>query len=179
MCYCDQLPDDRQTEDNLQQKRLLSSPKHNQSHNSKALQPIQTKCPNNQRNATKQNKKQGLQKKSLIFDLFSLLLIAFSNPVLQSEEAIKAHQREEISLASTMGYPDTQEAGLKAARIDIQKGEPKFMLFGLVAHSTTQNLTTSATKVEYRLGGCLIGGPGYQFWRGYNSEILKAKLITS
>ena len=49
------------------------------------------------------------------------------------------------------------------------------MLFGLIDTNTHQNFIPN--KVEYRLGGCVFGGPGYQFWQGYNAEIIRQGLV--
>ena len=49
------------------------------------------------------------------------------------------------------------------------------MLFGLIETNVDQNFNPN--KVEYRLGGCVLGGPGYTFWKGYNDEIIRQGLV--
>jgi hypothetical protein len=107
--------------------------------------------------------------------LLMLLYVASKNPNLPSEWTGMGVKKQVLSLTSTEGYPDTQEAGIHAAQKDIKSGKPKFMLFGLIDTNTHQNFIPD--KVEYRLGGCVFGGPGYQFWQGYNAEIIRQGLV--
>ena len=107
--------------------------------------------------------------------LLMLLYVASKNPNLPSEWTGMGVKKQVLSLTSTEGYPDTQEAGIHAAQKDIKSGNPKFMLFGLIDNNTYQNFISD--KVEYRLGGCVFGGPGYQFWQGYNAEIIRQGLV--
>ena len=109
------------------------------------------------------------------FGLFMLLYVASKNPNLPSEWTGIGVDKQVLSLTSTEGYPDTQEAGIHAAQQDIKSGKPKFMQFGLIDTNTHQNFIPN--KVEYRLGGCVFGGPGYQFWKGYNDEIIRQGLV--
>jgi hypothetical protein len=109
------------------------------------------------------------------FGLFMLLYVASKDPNLPSEWTSIGVEKQVLSLASTGGYPDTQEAGIHAAQTDIKSGKPKFMLFGLIETNVDQNFNPN--KVEYRLGGCVLGGPGYQFWKGYNDEIVRQGLV--
>ena len=109
------------------------------------------------------------------FGLLMLLYVASKNPNLPSEWTGMGVKKQVISLTSTEGYPYTQEAGIHAAQTDIKSGKPKFMLFGLIDNNTYQNFISN--KVEYRLGGCVFGGPGYQFWQGYNAEIIRQGLV--
>ena len=107
--------------------------------------------------------------------LLMLLYVASKNPNLPSEWTGIGVKKQVLSLTSTEGYPDTQEAGIHAAQKDIKSGKPKFMLFGLTDNITNQNFIPN--KVEYRLGGCVFGGPGFQFWQGYNAEIIRQGLV--
>ena len=109
------------------------------------------------------------------FGLLMLLYAASENPNLPSEWTGMGVENQVMSLTSTEGYPDTQEAGIHAAQKDIKLGKPKFMLFGLIETNVDQNFNPN--KVEYRLGGCVLGGPGYQFWKGYNEEIIRQGLV--
>ena len=109
------------------------------------------------------------------FGLLMLLYVASKNPNLPSEWTGIGVKKQVLSLTSTEGYPDTEEAGIHAAQTDIKSGKPKFMLFGLIDNNTYQNFISN--KVEYRLGGCVFGGPGYQFWQGYNAEIIRQGLV--
>ena len=109
------------------------------------------------------------------FGLLMLLYVASKNPNLPSEWTGMGVKKQVLSLTSTEGYPDTQEAGIHAAHKDIKSGKPKFMLFGLIETNVDQNFNPN--KVEYRLGGCVLGGPGYQFWKGYNEEIIRQGLV--
>jgi len=109
------------------------------------------------------------------FGLFMLLYVASKVPNLPSEWTGMGIEKQFLSLTSTEGHPDTQEAGIRAAQTDIKSGKPKFMLFGLVETNVDQNFNSN--KVEYRLGGCVLGGPGYQFWKGYNDEIIRQGLV--
>lgn len=109
------------------------------------------------------------------FGLLLLLFIASKNPNLPIEWTGMELEKPVFSLTSTDGYPDTKEAGIVAAKEDIKLGKPKFMLFGLVTSVAAQNL--NGNKVEYRLGGCVLGGPGYRFWQGYNDEIIRQGLV--
>ena len=107
--------------------------------------------------------------------LLMLLYIASKNPNLPSEWTGMGVKKQVLSLTSTEGYPDTQEAGIHAAQKDIKSGKPKFMLFGLIETNVDQHFNPN--KVEYRLGGCVLGGPGYPFWKGYNDEIIRQGLV--
>lgn len=109
------------------------------------------------------------------FGLLMLLYVLSKNPLLPSEWAGIGVEKQILSLTSTEGYPDTQEAGIHAAQKDIKSGKPQFMLFGLIEDNVYQNFNPN--KVEYRLGGCVLGGPGYQFWKGYNDEIIRQGLV--
>ena len=109
------------------------------------------------------------------FGLLMLLYAASKNPNLPSEWTGIGVEKQVLSLTSTEGYPDTQEAGIHAAQKDIKSGKPKFMLFGLIETNFDQNFNPN--KVEYRLGGCVLGGPGYPFWKGYNDEIIRQGLV--
>ena len=109
------------------------------------------------------------------FGLLMLLYAASKNPNLPSEWTGMGVKKQVLSLTSTEGYADTQEAGIHAAQKDIKSGKPKFMLFGLVETNVEQNF--NSIKVGYRLGGCVLGGPGYQFWKGYNDEIVRQGLV--
>jgi hypothetical protein len=109
------------------------------------------------------------------FGVLMLLYVASKNPNLPSEWTGIGVKKQVLSLTSTEGYPDTEEAGIHAAQTDIKSGKPKFMLFGLIDNNTYQNFISN--KVEYRLGGCVFGGPGYQFWQGYNAEIIRQGLV--
>ena len=111
----------------------------------------------------------------LTFGLLMLLYAASKNPNLPSEWTGIGVEKQVMSLTSTEGYPDTQEAGIHDAQKAIESGKPKFMLFGLIATNVDQNFNPN--KVEYRLGGCVLGGPGYQFWKGYNEEIIRQGLV--
>ena len=111
------------------------------------------------------------------FGLLMLLYVASKNPNLPSEWTGMGVKKQVLSLTSTEGYPDTEEAGIHAAQTDIKSGNPKFMLFGLIKENDSQTPSSSTNNVDYRLGGCVLGGPGYQFWQGYNHEILRAKLV--
>ena len=117
------------------------------------------------------------RQRMLIFScgLFMLLYMASKNPNLPSEWKGIGVEKQILSLTSTEGYPDTQDAGIQAAQKDIKSGEPKFMLFGLIETNVDQNFNPN--KVEYRLGGCVLGGPGYPFWKGYNAEIIRQGLV--
>lgn len=109
------------------------------------------------------------------FGVLMLLYVASKNPNLPSEWTGIGVKKQVFSLTSTEGYPDTEEAGIHAAQTDIKSGKPKFMLFGLIDNNTYQNFISN--RVEYRLGGCVFGGPGYQFWQGYNAEIIRQDLV--
>ncbi len=109
------------------------------------------------------------------FGLFMLLYVASKVPNLPSEWTGMGVEKQVLSLTSTEGYPDTQEAGIKAAQKDIKSGKPKFMLFGLIETNVDQKFNPN--KVEYRLGGCVLGGPGYPFCKGYNDEIIRQGLV--
>ena len=109
------------------------------------------------------------------FGLLMLLYAASKNPNLPSEWTGIGVEKQVLSLTSTEGNLDTQEAGIHAAQTDIKSGKPKFMLFGLVETNVDQNFNPN--KVEYRLGGCVLGGPGYPFWKGYNDEIIRQGLV--
>ena len=109
------------------------------------------------------------------FGLFMLLYVASKNPNLPSEWTGIGVDKQVLSLNSTEGYPDTQEAGIHAAQQDIKSGKPKFMLLGLIETNVDTNFNPN--KVEYRLGGCVLGGPGYSFWKGYNDEIIRQGLV--
>ena len=109
------------------------------------------------------------------FGLLMLLYVLSKNPNLPSEWTGMGAEKQVLSLTSTEGYPDTQEAGIQAAQKDIKSGKPKFMLFGLIETNFDQNFNPN--KVEYRLGGCVLGGPGYPFWKGYNDEIIRQGLV--
>jgi len=111
------------------------------------------------------------------FGLLMLLYVASKSPNLPSEWTGIGGEKQVLSLTSTEGYQDTQEAGVHAAQTDIKSGNPKFMLFGLIKENDSQTPSSSTNNVDYRLGGCVLGGPGYQFWQGYNHEILRAKLV--
>ena len=111
------------------------------------------------------------------FGLLILLYVASRNPNLPSEWTGMEAEKQVLSLTSTEGYPDTEEAGIHAAQKDIKSGKPKFMLFGLVKTNIDQNFNSN--KLEYRLGGCVLGGPGFQFWKGYNDEIIRQGLVKS
>jgi hypothetical protein len=103
------------------------------------------------------------------------LYVASKVPNLPSEWTGMGVEKQVLSTTSTEGYPDLQEAGIQAAQKDIKSGKPKFMLFGLIETNVHQNINPN--KVEYRLGGCVLGGPGYQFWKGYNDEIIRQGLV--
>ena len=109
------------------------------------------------------------------FGLLMLLYAASKNPNLPSEWTGIGVQKQVLALTSAEGYPDTQEAGIQAAQQDIKLGKPKFMIFGLVETNIDQNFNSN--KVHYQLGGCVLGGPGYQFWKGYNDEIIRQGLV--
>ena len=111
----------------------------------------------------------------LTFGLLMLLFIASKNPNLPIEWTGIGIKKQGLSLTSTEGYLDTQEAGIQVAQKDIKLGKPKFMLFGLIETNVDQNFNPN--KVEYRLGGCVLGGPGYPFWKGYNDEIIRQGLV--
>jgi len=111
----------------------------------------------------------------LSFGLFMLLYGASKNPNSPSEWTGMGVEKQVLSLTSTEGFPDTQEAGIQAAQKDIKSGKPKFMLFGLIDTNVDQNFNPN--KVEYRLGGCVLGGPGHAFWKGYNDEIIRQGLV--
>jgi hypothetical protein len=119
--------------------------------------------------------KQRLRMVIFSIGLLMLLYVASKNPTLPSEWTGMGAKKQVLSLTSTEGYPDTQEAGIHAAQKDIKSGKPQFMLFGLVHTNVDQNFNPN--KVEYRLGGCVLGGPGYQFWKGYNDEIVRQGLV--
>ena len=73
------------------------------------------------------------------FGLFMLLYAASMNPNLPSEWTGMGGEKQVLSLTSTEGFPDTQEAGIQAAQKDIKSGKPKFMLFGLIETNVDQN----------------------------------------
>ena len=109
------------------------------------------------------------------FGLLMLLYVLSKNPNLPSEWTGMGADKQVLSLTSTEGYPDTQEAGIHAAQKDIKSGKPKFMLFGLIDTNVNQNFIPN--KMEYRLGDCVLGGPGYPFWKVYNGEIIRQGLV--
>ena len=109
------------------------------------------------------------------FGLLMLLYVTSKNPNFPSKWTGIGVEKQVLSLTSTEGNLDTQEAGIHAAQTDIKSGKPKFMLFGLVETNVEQNF--NSIKVGYRLGGCVLGGPGYQFWKGYNDEIVRQGLV--
>ena len=111
----------------------------------------------------------------LTFGLLMLLFIASKNLNLPIEWTGIGIKKQVLSLTSTEGYPDTQEAGIQAAQKDIKLGKPKFMLFGLIEPNVDQKFNPN--KVEYRFGGCVLSGPGYPFWKGYNDEIIRQGLV--
>ena len=68
-------------------------------------------------------------------------------------------------------YLDTPEAGVHAARADLQRGIRRIMVYGLVAGmSPFSEMENHGYEILF--GGCLIGGPGSKFWHGYNSEMV-------
>ncbi len=109
------------------------------------------------------------------FGLLMLLYAASQNPNLPSKWTGMGVEKQVLSLTSTEGNPDTQEAGIHAAQKDIKSGKPKFMIFGLVETNVDQKFNPN--KVEYRLGGCVLGAPGYKFWKGYDEEIIRQGLV--
>ena len=127
-------------------------------------------------NAVGQRKNKQRQRMVIFsFGLLMSLYMVSKNPNLPSEWTGMGVEKQVLSLTSTEGYPDTQEAGIQAAQKDIKSGKPKFMLFGLIETNVDQKFNPN--KVEYRLGGCVLGGPGYPFWKGYNDEIIRHGLV--
>lgn len=69
-------------------------------------------------------------------------------------------------------YPDTVEAGARAARADLQRGIRRIMVFGLVFNKSSSLSEMESRSFEILFGGCLVGGAGYKFWQGYNSGMV-------
>ncbi len=76
------------------------------------------------------------------------------------------------ALWAATSFPDTAEAGMQAARTDLQHGIRKYMAYGLI-WSRDGFRDLQAHGFEILLGGCLIGGDGSQFWQGYN-KVMRA-----
>ena len=68
------------------------------------------------------------------------------------------------------GHPDTAEAGALTARTDLKRGIRRVMVYGLV-RDTKQIGRLRSLGYELLLGGCIVGGPRYEFWTGYNREM--------
>jgi uncharacterized membrane protein len=109
------------------------------------------------------------------FGILTFLLMASKSPNLPSALLNIGLERDEHSLAATDGRPDTEEAGIAAAKEDIMAGKPTFILFGLITSEIFSSLNSN--KVDYRLGGCVLDGAGYRFWQGYNDEIIRQGLV--
>ncbi len=107
--------------------------------------------------------------------LLMLLYVASNSSNLPISWTGMKFEKQELSLASTDGYPDTEEDGIVAARKDIKLGKPKYMLYGLINSDDVQNRTNK--NIEFRFGGCVLGESGYRFWSGYNSEIIRLGLV--
>lgn len=69
-------------------------------------------------------------------------------------------------------YLDTPEAGAHAARADLQRGIRRIMVYGLVITTSPFFSEMKNHGYEILFGGCGIGGPGFKFWQGYNSEMV-------
>ncbi len=72
------------------------------------------------------------------------------------------------ALRGASAVPDTVEAGMQAARIDLQHGLRRYMVYGLIWRDSPDLRAMEAHGFEILRGGCLFGDTGYTFWGGYN-----------
>ncbi len=75
------------------------------------------------------------------------------------------------ALRDAASFPDTAEAGMPAARTDLQHGVRRYMAYGRMMGPTPTFDEMKAHGFEILSGGCLLGGDGYRSWRGYNEVI--------
>lgn len=68
-------------------------------------------------------------------------------------------------------HPDTQAAGAYVAQKELQQGIRRIMVYGVV-FSQAPFREMERQGFEILFWGCLIGEKGYQFWAGYNKEML-------
>ena len=78
------------------------------------------------------------------------------------------------ALWAATSFPDTADAGMQAARTDLQHGIRKYMAYGLIMGPVPMFDEMRAHGFKVLLGGCLIGGDGFQFWMGYN-KVMRAE----
>ena len=126
------------------------------------------------KNTFQRKNNQGMRWMFIGFGFLMLLFVSSKDSALPRDWSGRKPLAQTDLLTSTGGYPDTNDAGTAAAKEDIKTGKPKFMLYGLFTPEVLKNLKND--KVEYVLGGCVLGGPGYSFWKGYNEEVIRQGL---
>ena len=107
----------------------------------------------------------------------SLLFIAAFDPNYVHKSELEGFDQQMLLYIPSWSHLDSREEGAFAAIRDIKAGKPKFMQFGLSVANASIN--HSDEKIEYLIGGCVLGGAGYEFWKGYNGEMIKQGRVKS
>lgn len=100
-----------------------------------------------------------------------LLGVVCALPVSSSTELVHLWNRPFAHEVFARSYPDTAAAGAGAAHADLQRGIRRIMVYGLV-RTMSPFSDMERHGFEILFGGCLVGGPGFEFWQGYNSGMV-------
>jgi hypothetical protein len=98
-------------------------------------------------------------------NLKTLLLLLVMGVLMQ----LPASSQPSLLGVSTipLGYSDTAASGAIKAKQDLARGEVKYAVYGMPMRSYVDKLVSDG--VTPILMGCLVGGAGSPFWRGYNA----------
>lgn len=92
-----------------------------------------------------------------------------SGVISQSREAFPVEERIQWT---HLEFPEA--AGEAAARVDLQRGVKKVVLYGLIVGTEPINTTLESFGYIWRPGGCIVGGNEYQYWNAYNKVMIEA-----
>ena len=102
------------------------------------------------------------------------LVMAFTIKHLHRDHATESLTQvtghEVSSGTQPAGFGDSFEEGWRAALGDIEKNRPQFGLYGRFVGSSDEFRTRYGLTPIFL--GCVVGGPGSSFWRGYNQAVV-------